>query len=513
MLRAAVPALVRIAVHRSRAVRRRGRLLAAALCGLLATGAAIADGAAALAPCRLKGIEREVQCGSIAVPEDPDRPQGRRLEIGFALVPALARRHEADPLFVLAGGPGQAASAVAAAMQPVLARVNTRRAIVYVDQRGTGRSNALDCAPERGGESIADTVDPQRALARLGACVQRLGARADLRQYATWIAVRDLDAVRAALGAERINLWGGSYGTRVALEYLRQYPQRVRSIVLDGVAPATMALPASLAVDADSALQAMVSDCAADSRCRERFPTLNEDLRRLRAAAERAAPIRARHPVSGELETLRLDRDLLAGLLRAPLYAPPLRALLPHAVVQAAGGRFEPLLALNFALAGAVGDNFAEAMHFAVVCAEDLPRVDAAARTAARASAFGDGSVALYERACAKVPVRAVPEGFSEAPRSDVPVLILSGGADPVTPPRHGQSVERHLPRALHLIAPHLAHGVSPQGCAPQLIARFLRQAQAAGRGPFAGIEDGGDAGCLARIPAPTVFSAPRTGR
>lgn len=513
MLRAAVPALVRLAVHRRRTVRRRSRLLAAALCGLFAAGAANAGNTAELTPCRLKGIEREVQCGSVSVPEDPDRPQGRRIEIGFALVPALARRHEPDPLFVLAGGPGQAAGGVAAAMQPVLARINARRAIVYVDQRGTGRSNALDCTPERAGASIADSVDPQHVLARLGACVQRLGARADLRQYATWIAVRDLEAVRAALGAERINLWGGSYGTRVALEYLRQYPQRVRSIVLDGVAPATMALPASLAVDADSALQAMLSSCAADSRCRARFPTLDQDLRRLRAVAERAAPIRARHPVSGEVETLRLDRDLLAGLLRAPLYAPPLAALLPHAIVQAAGGRFEPLLALNFALTGAVGENFAEAMHFAVVCAEDLPRVDAAARTAARASAFGDGSVALYERACAKIPVRAVPEDFYQAPRSDVPVLLLSGGADPVTPPRHGQSVVPGLARALHLVAPNLAHGVSAQGCAPELIARFLRQAQAAGRGPFAGIEDGRDAGCLARLPAPIVFAAPRAGR
>jgi pimeloyl-ACP methyl ester carboxylesterase len=488
------------------------RLMLGAIAILAAPGIARAADPSALTPCRLKGIEREVRCGSVSMPEDPDRPDGRQLSIRFAVVPALAKNKAPDPVFVLAGGPGQAATRVAALMQPLTSRLNARRDIVYVDQRGTGDSNPLACERDEPGQSIADSVDPARAIARLGDCVQQLAARADTRQYATWIAMRDLDAVRAALGVERVNLWGGSYGTRAALDYLRQFPQRVRSVVLDGVAPASMALPASFAVDSEAALQTLLDACAADAPCRAQYPQLADDLARLRAAAERGTAVDLAHPLTGVRETVTLDRDLLAGLLRAPLYAPPLGAVLPFALVQAARGRYEPLFALNHALSGRVAENFAEVMHFAVVCAEDLPRIDAGARAAAAATRFGTGFIALYERACAQVAVRAVPPEFYAPPSADAPVLVLSGGVDPATPPRHGEQVARTLSRALHLVAPHLGHGVTQHGCAPELIQRFVRQADAAGRGPFAGIENGKDAGCLARLPAPAAFRAPTFG-
>lgn len=455
---------------------------------------------ATLTPCRLKGIEREVRCGQVELPEDPDAPQGRRIAVQFAVVPALAKNKAPDPLFVLAGGPGQAAMKVAALMQPVLARVNARRDIVYVDQRGTGSSNALQCERPRGVLSLAASVDPARAVDALAACVQQLQARADPRQYATWIAVRDLDAVRAALGAPQVNLWGGSYGTRVALEYLRQFPQRVRSAVLDGLAPPAMALPASFALDSEAALQALLDACAADRNCRRSYPALADDLKRLLFVAERGTRVEATHPLTGEIETLLLDRTVLAGVLRAPLYAPPLAAVLPYALAQAGRGDYDPLFALTAALAGRVGDNFAELMHFAVVCAEDLPRVDAAARAEAARTRFGSGFIDLYARACRQLPVRAVPAEFYAPPPAaqiaQVPVLLLSGAADPVTPPRHGEAVKATLPRALHLVAPHLGHGITHHGCAPDLVARFVRQAS------FDGIDDA----CLQAIPAPPAF-------
>lgn len=468
-----------------------------------------ADDAQPLAPCRLKGIEREVHCGAVSVPEDPDRPDGRRLSIRYAVVPALAKNKAADPLFVLAGGPGQAATKVAALMQPVLSRLNARRDIVYVDQRGTGDSNPLACERERSPLSIADSVDPARALARLADCMARLQKRADTRQYATWIALRDLDAVRAALGAERINLWGGSYGTRAALEYLRQFPARVRSVVLDGMAPATMVLPASFAVDSEAALARLLAACQAEAACRTQYPELEAEIGRLLFVAGRGTRISLTHPLTGESESLLLDRTVLAGLLRGPLYVPQFGAVLPFALAQAGRGNYDPLIALNSALTGRMGENFAEIMHFAVVCAEDLPRMEEAQRAAAAATRFGTGFIELYERACSQVPVRPVPPSFYQTPTADVPVLLLSGGADPVTPPRHGEVVAKALPRALHLVAPHLGHGVTHHGCAPELVARFVRQADAPGRGPFAGIEDGRDAGCLERLPAPPAFRPP----
>jgi pimeloyl-ACP methyl ester carboxylesterase len=483
--------------------------MAALLAALWLGAPAHASDAPPLSPCRLKGIERAVLCGTVAVPEDPDRPGGRVLSIRYAVVPALAKNKAADPLLVLAGGPGQAATRVASLMQPALSRINARRDIVYVDQRGTGESNPLACARERSPLSIADSVDPTRAVAQLSACVAQLQQRADPRQYATWIAVRDLDAVRAALGAERINLWGGSYGTRVALDYLRQFPTRVRSAVLDGVAPATMALPASFAVDSEAALGRLLAACQAEPACRAQYPQLDAEIGRLLFVAGRGTRISITHPLTGESESVQLDRTMLAGLLRGPLYAPQLGAVLPFALAQAGRGNYDPLIALNSALTGRMGDNFAEVMHFAVVCAEDLPRIDDAQRAAAAATRFGTGFIDLYERACGQVPVRAVPPAFYDLPTADVPVLLLSGGADPVTPPRYGEAVRQALPRALHRVAPTLGHGVTQHGCAPELVARFLRQADAPGRAPFAGIEDGKDAACLDRLPAPPAFRPP----
>lgn len=466
---------------------------------------AVTVGAAAAPtePCRLKGVDHEVQCGRISVAENPDEPAGRRIDVHYAVVPALARVRAFEPVFVFAGGPGQSARQAAGQLQPLFARLNARRDIVYVDQRGTGASNPLACESARKPAArLAETLDVQRLSARTRDCLRQLGAVNDLRQYATWIAVRDVEAVRAALGHERINLWGASYGTRAALEYLRQFPQRVRSVVLDGVAPADMALPASFAVDAQASLQRLLDGCAADADCSRRNPDLGAAIDGLLARASGAA-VRATvaHPLTGRPEEIRLEAGSLASLLRVPLYSPPLAALLPHALAEASRDNLAPLIAIAASLSSTVAENFAEGMHFAVVCAEDQPRVDAAARAAAAATRFGASFIRLYDEACAEVPRRAVPPAFFELTDAEVPVLILSGGADPATPPRHGERVARRLKRATHVVAPNLAHGVSMHGCAPELVGGFIRNA-----GP-----DGLDLGCLDRLPPPRFF-APPTG-
>jgi pimeloyl-ACP methyl ester carboxylesterase len=474
----------------------------AAGAALLLLAAVCAAASAQTAPCRLKGIDREVQCGHVVVAEDPDRPDGRRIEVHYAVVPALARARVLEPVFVFAGGPGQAARRVAGQVQPLFARLNARRDIVYIDQRGTGASNALDCERERPppARSLAESLDATRVAARTRECLRRLAQVNDLRQYATWIAVRDVDAVRAALGHDRINLWGASYGTRAALEYLRQFPARVRSVVLDGVAPADMALPASFALDAQASLEALLAGCAGDVACDARYPALTTVIERLLASVD-GEGLRAdvTHPLTGLAERVQLDRATLASLLRLPLYAPPLAALLPHALAEAGSGNLTPLLSIAASMSGNVAENFAEGMHFAVVCAEDLPRVDAAARAAVAATRFGTAFIDTYDQACADVPTRSVPAGFYGASDADVPVLILSGGADPATPPRHGEAVARRLKRATHVVAPNLAHGASLQGCAPDLVAGFIRQAGAQGL----------DLDCLKKLPAPTYFAPP----
>ena len=446
-----------------------------------------------LQPCRLAGIEREILCGSVTVPEDPDTPAGRAIDVHFAVVPAVARNAQPDPVFVLAGGPGQAASRVIGQTMPVFTELNARRDIVFIDQRGTGRSNALDCPDDDA--SLAAMLDPSQQLEHLKRCLA--GLRGDTRQYATWIAVRDYEAVRHKLGADRINLWGGSYGTRAALEYLRQYPQHVRTMVLDGVAPPDMVLPAAFSVGrrrgAGRAGRGLQGRCA--------LPRALSGLRRahrhmLLRRADTGFDVDVRHPLTGQQQTLRVDRRLLASLLRVPLYVPTLGAVLPYALASAGGGDFDALVALSAAVSGRVRENLALGMHFAVICAEDLPRLGAAEHAAIAKTRFGSTFADVYQEACTVVATRPVPAAFYEVPRSEVPVLVLSGGLDPATPPRHGAAVAARLGNARHVVAPYLGHGLSAQACAPRLITRFIRS------GDFNDL----DTDCLEKLPASTFF-------
>jgi pimeloyl-ACP methyl ester carboxylesterase len=445
----------------------------------------------ALSECRLPELERAAQCGTYAVYEDRAAREGRQIAIRVAVIPARRRAAEPDPIVVLAGGPGQGAIALAPQVAPLFARLNDARDIVLIDQRGTGRSHPLDCEPPEGGtlQALFEDAMPEKMVRE---CLDALDA--DPRHYATTTAMADIDEILGAMGYGKVNLWGGSYGTRAALELMRRHPARVRSAVLDGVAPATMKLPLSFVADGEAAFERLLADCEGEPACRKAYPALRADVGRLRARLART-PTRTAiaDPVTGDAEIVQVTEGVfLSGLFR-PLYAPELASLLPLAITRAAAGDFNTLLASNLELADTVADNLSVGMHLAVVCSEDVPRISADEVAKAARALFGRALVEDFVRACRHWPAASLPADYHEPVRSDVPVLILSGGIDPATPPRHGDLVAATLPNAKHAVAPNLAHGVSSHGCAPRLIEKFVRTADARGL----------DTGCLARIPRP----------
>jgi len=478
-------------------------LLTAALgASLLAAPALPAQGTddsrPGLTACRLQGVEHGALCGSVRRPLDPAAPQGTQIDVHFAVLPALARNRKPDPVFFLAGGPGQSAIEVAGRVQALLGRLSNRRDIVLVDQRGTGRSAPLVCDEAEPTQPLAYAVDPARMLARLDACRARLQQlpHGDLRHYTTAVAMQDADAVRRQLGADRINLVGGSYGTRAALELVRQFPQTVRRIVLDGVAPPDMVLPAAFSTDNQAALDALFDGCAAEPACAARYPGLRADWRSLLAALPRE--IEVAHPVTGEAQRLTLTRDALLGLVRTPLYVPALASALPLAVTEAARGRYTPLLGLATALSGGRTGALAEGMHFSVVCAEDVPRLAQSADTPG--ADFGGAFADLYRKACAGWPRGEVPAAFYTLPAAPVATLVLSGGADPATPPRHGERVTRALgEKARHVVVPAAGHGLMGLGCLRDAVFRFI---DAAGDDDALRV----DADCARDIPRPPAF-------
>jgi pimeloyl-ACP methyl ester carboxylesterase len=447
--------------------------------------------ALAMAACRLPGLDTPAQCGKYEVWEDRAARQGRRLSINVAVVPARLRAREPDAIVVFAGGPGQGAVGLALQVMPLFARLNDTRDIVFVDQRGTGASHPLNCEDEDDApmQALFEDALPEKLVRT---CLATLDA--DPRQYVTSIAVEDLDEVLAALGYAKVNLLGGSYGTRAALEYLRRHESRVRSVVLDGVAPADMKLPLSFVADGEAALRRLLEACESEPLCRKTYPRLHATMEALRRdLALRPVRVAIQDPRTGERETIQVNENVfLSGLFR-PLYVAELASLLPLGISAAAEGDFNPLLAQNLEFADDVSENLSIGMHLSVICSEDVPRITREDLERVAKSFFGSALVRDFVRACELWPHGKVPRDFYEPVRSNVPVLILSGGIDPATPPRHGDEVARSLPNARHLVAPSLGHGVSLHGCAPRLVESFVRAASAVDL----------DGKCLERIPRP----------
>ena len=485
--------------------RRRLRLPLAAATLAVASGAApAADASPWLRPCRVGGLPHEVRCGIVERPLDPARPEGRRIDLHVLVVPSTAPHRLDDPVFFFAGGPGQSAIALAPRVMPWFARLARRRDIVFIDQRGTGRSAPLECARDDA-LPLAERIDVDRSIARLRDCRRRLEALpyGDLRQFTTPVAAADADAVRAALGAQQVNLVGASYGTRVALEVLRQFPAHVRRVVIDGVAPPDMALPESQAADAQTVLDALFADCDADPACRARHPSLAARWSAWLDGLPREVTVV--DPVSGAPTRVSLSRDAVAAAVRAPLYAPSFAAALPFAIGEALDGRATPLVGLAGSLGGGSrAGEVAQGMHFAVTCAEDAARPGAA-----EPPGLGAAFVRPYREVCADWPRAELPPGFRGMPPSAAPVLAFSGTLDPVTPPRHGERVVQALGdvrqggRARHVVVPNAGHGVLGVGCASELMQHFVAAATQAEALAL-------DATCLKRLPRPPAFEPPR---
>src|SRR5687768_17630331 len=352
-----------------------------------------------LRPCTSDEAPTDAYCGTLSVYEDRDARAGRRIPLNIVVLPALAHTAKPDPLFFLAGGPGQGAAKMARDVRLIFRQVQRDRDVVLVDQRGTGKSNPLNCRSEN--NSLRDVTESEAAsLERLRRCLE--GFDADVRLYTTTIAMDDLDEVRAHLGYDRINLYGGSYGTRAALVYLRRHGDRVRSMILDGVAPTDMRLPLYSARDAQRALDKLLTDCDGDTACKQAFPELPSRIRNLLQRLEQSPPtVRIVHPRTGVAEDVRVAARVVASILFSALYSPLTGSIVPALVDHAERNEFQSFFALGLAGEG-TGENMSVGMQLSVLCSEDAARVTPAdVQQAAAGTLFGTHLLSGQLEACA----------------------------------------------------------------------------------------------------------------
>jgi len=437
------------------------------------------------------------QCSRLLVAENPDEPEGRTLELYVARVPAQSGTPKADPLVLIAGGPGQSAIDFYLQLRQAFEPVRRNRDILLLDQRGTGRSaEGLECP-------VPDEIDFQTAAVEIvnelvTSCLS--GLERDPRFYTTSIAVSDLEQLRQELGIEEWNLYGVSYGTRVAQHYLRRYPERTRTIILDGVVPPTLILGPDIAAAAQEAFDGIVARCQADSKCNERFGDIAAKFREARARIAETAPVVTQaNGETGERDEVIVREDHLLGLTRLMSYSATTAALLPQIIETAYSGQYEALLSQAEIFIGGVEQSVSFAMANSVACSEDIAFVED------RDAPFGDGTylgstvMDAMLVICDRWPTGPMDADFKEPVVSDRPVLLLSGSDDPATPARYADRVIREgLRNSVHLIAQNQGHGLAAVGCVPELMERFIE----------AGSTEDVDAACLDRArPAPFFLS------
>jgi pimeloyl-ACP methyl ester carboxylesterase len=455
-----------------------------------------------LQPCKVPGEAREVDafCGTYQVWENRAAKSGRQIGLKVVLLPALSASPKPDAVFFFAGGPGQAASPLAGAFagDPL----QKERDIVFVDQRGTGEPNRLGC--ELGGheddlQSYLGEMFPVDAVRQ---CREELEKNADLTLYTTDIAMDDIDEIRAWLGYGRINLFGGSYGTRAAQVYMRRHPESVRAAVLSGVAPMDEPLSLSHAANGQRSLDLLLGWCEKDAACHAKFPAIRADLK---AMMDRLAkgPVTAevKHPRTGKPVQVRLSQNLIADGIRWALYNPGSGAMLPLLIHQAAGGDFRHLGEASVRSRLGAVSGITMGVLFSVTCAEDIPDIDPAELPARTAGSFlGDYRVRQQMGACSVWPRGQAAKGHREALRSDIPVLLVSGERDPVTPPDFGVRAARFLTRGVRVVIPWASHG-GDDPCTIRIQRDFIEK----------GSGEGLDTSCLGKIEmTPFVLEAPK---
>jgi pimeloyl-ACP methyl ester carboxylesterase len=437
-----------------------------------------------LTPCQVPGASEAARCGTLEVYENRTAATGRKIPIKVVVFPAKSPAPAPDPLFILAGGPGQSATEFAGVLIRDFAFAHERRDVVFVDQRGTGGSNALQCplggSFEEVVHSVAIGVDADLPAVR--ACRAELERKADLRYYTTPFAMDDLDDVRQALGYRQINLWAASYGTRAALVYMRQHPGMVRSAILRALGGVDLKLPATVAPDGQRALDRLFGACGMDAACRTSYPGAELSLRNVLATLrDHPTEVEVTDPRTRQAHMVRVDDNVFGTTIFFLLFASDWSREIPRIVHAAAGGDYAPLAAfLPLSVLTAAPVHWG--MRRTVLCAEDIPLItEEDIRGSGRGTMVGDNSNLGLMAACREWPAGELPKGYNDPVKTDVPILAISGDEDPVLPPHRAEDALRWLPNAAHVIVPGAAHGPSFPGCTTALAKQFLDAGTARG--------------------------------
>ena len=433
-----------------------------------------------LRPCHFPNVDEEVRCGKYEVYEDRVAQAGRRISLNIVVAPALSATPAKDPVFWLHGGPGAAATQTvpAAAKGGFLGQLREDRDVVFVDQRGTGNSNPLNCDLGDDPANLQQFFGELFPADKVRQCREKLSQAANPALYTTPIAMDDLDEVRGALGYDKINLVAASYGTIAALVYLRQHSDHLRAVFLAGVANTDIRQPLPFAAGAQHAMDLLFEDCAADKECRAAFPNLKKEFGEVLARFDHG-PVTAKlfNITTKQDQAVSITRGNFVERIRLLLYTTTFGRFVPLIIHRAFAGDYLPFETL--AVRYNPGSILARGMYMTVTCSESVPFItpqDIITQT--RGTFVGDYRVKVHIAACKEWPRGKIPRSYIDPVKSDIPVLMISGELDASTPPWLGKEALKTLPNGRQIGIRYYGHQVDSP-CIWKVMADFIARGSA----------------------------------
>ncbi|MBP7688310.1 MAG: alpha/beta fold hydrolase [Thermoflexales bacterium] len=427
----------------------------------------------------------EVECGFLIVPEDHAKPDGPTLKLAVARFRSDSGSPAPDPIVYLEGGPGGSPlRSLMPQFDVYLSGLLKKRDLILFDQRGTGYSQpALDCP-----ESIQQTMDmlPQNLTPAqseelsnkaLLACRERLVKEGvNLAVFNSAQNAADIGALAQALNLQQVNLYGISYGTRLALTAMRDVPSVIRSVVIDSVYPPQVDLYSQLPVNGARAFEVLFKACTDDRACAAAFPDLKSEFFKL-VDRLNTTPITMTITLhSGEQKEALMNGDGLVGLVFQSLYGVPIIPTLPRMIFDIRDGNYALAAGLQAEFLASM-DNISNGMQYSVQCNEEVP-FDTSADLDATLKQYPQyGALAAKGQYafCSAWGVPTADAKENQAISSSIPTLVFSGGFDPITPPAWAELTASTLAQIYYFNLPRGGHGTSlSEECPRKMMLAFL---------------------------------------
>lgn len=404
-----------------------------------------------------EGFTDSLLVGTLPVFENLEEKEGKKINLFVTVTPALVRDSLMEPIFIIEGGPGAPSNVQSFFFTEIDQSYRRYHDIVFVDARGTGKSNPLHCT------EIQTFFTPQEYFshpypeAKLEACIQQYKDSVNFNFYQTKYMVEDLEAVRQWLGYEKINLMGISFGGKVSLMMMDRYPQSVHRVVLHAPDAPHFEYVSKRGLYSQRALNELFSLCENDPLCSSNYPNFKIEFT---AVMERLKTTKVVQQIewNGAEQEVTLSWDPIAYKLSNLLYSDDQYIEIPYLVHEAFQGNYRPILDAMDITNTETNYFFADGLWLSNICAEDLPVAERNYEESEQESFLGDYVYATRKSACDFWPVKASNPSDLSPVVSEIPTLLISGNFDPTLPPDTGKDIVKTLANSKHIVIPYMGH-------------------------------------------------------